>query len=117
MSCPPWAGHLCPPPCPDFAQGIGRTNDAILYGGIVNLWVDCEDDLIAAKGASIPSCSSEDFGQPFAEVFKRYDFDFYKVDPGLFSPAQVSICNMRTGRIWRFGATRPDLLNASFATQ
>jgi len=27
-----------PPPARDFAEGIGRTNDAILYGGRVTLW-------------------------------------------------------------------------------
>lgn len=106
-----------PPPCPDFAQGIGRTNDAILYGGVVTLWVDCADELIAEKGPQIPSCSSGDYGQPFASIFKQYDFDFYKVDPGLFSPAQVLINNLRSGRSWAFGECRPDLIASSFGTE
>ncbi len=105
-----------PPPTPDFAAGIGRTNDAILYGGQVALWVDADDDAIFELGPRLPSCASPDFGQPFAEIFKRCNFDFYKIDPGLFSPAEVLLMNLRSGRSWRFGAPRSDLVSKSFAT-
>ncbi|MCA9127014.1 MAG: methenyltetrahydromethanopterin cyclohydrolase [Planctomycetales bacterium] len=105
-----------PPPSPDFVAGIGRTNDAILYGGHVSLWVAGADEQIASVGALIPSCNSRDFGQPFAKIFKNYNCDFYKVDPGLFSPAQVSIMNLATGRSWQFGSMRGDLLQQSFGT-
>ena len=106
-----------PPPTPDFIRGIGRTNDAILYSGMVTLWIDGEDDEIAAIGRKLPSNSSSDFGLPFAEIFKRYDNDFYKVDPGLFSPAQVTLINLRSGRSWSFGQLRPDLIASSFGTE
>ena len=106
-----------PPPTPDMAIGIGRTNDAILYGGSVTLWVDCDDDDVQRIGAKVPSNSSCDFGLPFAEIFKRYDYDFYKVDAGLFSPAAVTIINLRTGRSWSYGTLRPDLITRSFGTQ
>lgn len=105
-----------PPPTPDFAAGIGRTNDAILYGARVTLWMDADDDGLAAVGAKLPSSASRDFGQPFCEIFKRCDYDFYKIDPGLFSPAEVNIFNMRTGRSWRFGGMRADLVAQSFET-
>jgi methenyltetrahydromethanopterin cyclohydrolase len=104
-----------PPPTPDFALGIGRTNDAILYGGHVTLWVDAEDAVIENVGSKLPSSSSRDFGEPFAEIFKRYQYDFYRVDPGLFSPAEVAIHNGRTGRSWHFGELREDLVAKSFA--
>ena len=106
-----------PPPTPDFIRGIGRTNDAILYSGMVTLWIDGEDDEIAAIGPKLPSNSSSDFGLPFAEIFNRYDNDFYKVDPGLFSPAQVTLINLRSGRSWSFGQLRPDLIASSFGTE
>jgi len=104
-----------PPPTPDFALGIGRTNDAILYGGHVTLWVDTDDHVIEKIGPKLPSLSSRDFGEPFAEIFKRYQYDFYRVDPGLFSPAEVAIHNIRTGRGWHFGELREDLVAKSFA--
>jgi methenyltetrahydromethanopterin cyclohydrolase len=103
-----------PPPTPDFAAGIGRTNDAILYAGSVTLWLATTDAEIERVGSRLPSCSSNDFGLPFAEVFKRYEYDFYKVDPGLFSPAQVTLANLNTGRAWTFGSLRGDLIQRSF---
>ncbi len=106
-----------PPPTPDFVWGIGRTNDAILYGGLVTLWLDAEDEQLAAVGPKLPSSSSSDYGLPFAEIFKRYDNDFYKVDPGLFSPAAITLINLRSGRSWAFGSVRPDLIASSFGTR
>lgn len=106
-----------PPGTPDFAMGIGRTNDAILYGGHVTLWVDADDELVSKVGPHLPSSASRDYGAPFAEVFAKYDHDFYKVDPGLFSPAEVVVVNLKTGRSWRFGGLREDLIASSFATE
>jgi methenyltetrahydromethanopterin cyclohydrolase len=103
-----------PSPSRDFAIGIGRTNDAILYGGRVQLWVESEDSMIEAVGSRVPSNSSKDWGRPFAEIFRDYDFDFYRVDPGLFSPAEVTIHNLATGRTFRYGQLRTDVLADSF---
>lgn len=104
-----------PPPAKDFVKGIGRTNDSILYGGHVSLWVDCEDAIIESLGPKVPSTTSRDYGRPFAVTFKEYEYDFYKVDPALFSPAMVTIANLKSGRSWRFGQLRPDILAESFA--
>jgi methenyltetrahydromethanopterin cyclohydrolase len=61
----------------------------------------------------IPSSASRDYGTPFYELFKRYG-DFYKIDPMLFSPARVSIQNLRSGRLFSAGRLLPDLLRQSF---
>jgi methenyltetrahydromethanopterin cyclohydrolase len=106
-----------PPPTPDFAAGIGRTNDAILYGGHVTLWVEADDQDVRAVGSKLPSSHSRDFGQPFADIFKSYQYDFYKVDPGLFSPAEVAVHNLKTGKAWHFGELREDLVSKSFAVE
>lgn len=106
-----------PPPTPDFAAGIGRTNDAILYGGSVTLWVESKDEDIQRIGVKLPSNASCDFGLPFVEIFKRYEYDFYKVDPGLFSPAAITIINIKTGRSWSYGGLRADLIARSFGTE
>jgi methenyltetrahydromethanopterin cyclohydrolase len=105
-----------PPVAHDDMTGIGRTNDAVLYGGEVTLWVRGDDQRLAELGPRIPSSSSSDHGQPFSAIFERYDRDFYKIDPLLFSPAVVSLVNLDTGRLHRFGATSPDVLRQSFAT-
>lgn len=105
------------PPCAkpgDTVGGIGRTNDAMLYGAKVTLWTNAPDDQIEAVAANIPSNTSADYGQPFARIFKQYGYDFYKVDPMLFSPAVVTIHSLASGRTWRAGELAPDILRASF---
>ncbi len=103
-----------PPIAKHDLQGIGRTNDAILYGATVNLWVRCEDDLITAVGPRVPSGSSAAHGQTFLSLFKAANHDFYAMDAALFSPAVVVFHNVRTGRSFQFGQHLPQLLRESF---
>jgi methenyltetrahydromethanopterin cyclohydrolase len=105
-----------PPVSPDELAAIGRTNDAILYGGKVTLWVRADDEIIVAIGPKVPSSASKDHGAPFAELFKRYG-DFYKIDPLLFSPAEVEFRNLKTGRCHRFGRCEPGLVRKSFGLE
>jgi len=103
-----------PPVAKDELGAIGRTNDAILYGGRVVLWVQSEDDMLTEIGPKVPSSASPDFGAPFATLFQRAGGDFYKIDPMLFSPAEVLFCNLKTGRSFVFGRTRHEVLHAAF---
>jgi methenyltetrahydromethanopterin cyclohydrolase len=103
-----------PPVAADDLVGIGRTNDAVLYGGDVTLWVRDDDARLAEIGPKIPSSASRDFGEPFANVFERYGRDFYKIDPLLFSPAAITFVNLTSGKEHRFGQVRPDVLQRSF---
>ncbi|MBK6660396.1 MAG: methenyltetrahydromethanopterin cyclohydrolase [Proteobacteria bacterium] len=103
-----------PPPSPNFMKAMGRTNDAILFGGQVQLYVASDDDAARALAEQMPSSASRDFGKPFAEVFKGYGYDFYKVDPMLFSPAMVTVTNVKSGRSFTGGALNAGLLEQSF---
>jgi methenyltetrahydromethanopterin cyclohydrolase len=103
-----------PPVAADFLGAIGRTNDAILYGGQVVLWVRADDEQLAEIGPKVPSSASPDHGSPFAEIFARYKQDFYKIDPLLFSPATITFQNLRTGRSHTFGRIAADVLRRSF---
>ncbi len=103
-----------PPVASDFLGAIGRTNDAILYGGQVVLWVKADDEQLAEIGPKVPSSASPDYGAPFADIFARYEQDFYKIDPFLFSPASITFQNLRSGRSHTFGHTDPDVLRRSF---
>jgi methenyltetrahydromethanopterin cyclohydrolase len=103
-----------PPPARDDLAAIGRTNDAILYGGRANLWVKCDDDAIAAVGPRVPASASADYGAPFADIFARYDRDFYKIDPLLFSPGLVTFHNLTSGQTFTFGQTNEVVLRQSF---
>lgn len=99
-----------PPIAKDDLTAIGWTNDAVLYGGEVTLWVRADDDELHAIGAKVPSNASADFGEPFAQIFHRYNGDFYKIDPLLFSPAVVTFVNLSSGRTHRFGTLQPGVL-------
>lgn len=103
-----------PPPAPDFLNAMGRTNDAILFGGSVHLYVNGSDDAAAALAEQLPSSASRDYGRPFAEIFKSYEYDFFKVDPMLFSPAQVTVSALQSGKTFRAGAIDTELLQESF---
>jgi len=104
-----------PPVAADDLTGIGRTNDAVLYGGEVTLWVRADDDQLQQIGPRIPSDSSADHGQPFGKIFARYDHDFYRIDPLLFSPAVVTLVNATSGRTHRFGRLCPEVIQQSFS--
>jgi methenyltetrahydromethanopterin cyclohydrolase len=103
--------------------GIGRTNDAILYGGSVVVHVgpgdkattaEAVDDLIASLGPKAPASASSMYGQPFLEIFEAAGRDFYKIDPHLFSPGEITFCNLKSGRLHRFGHLDHHTLARSF---
>ena len=103
------------PPCgADFLTSLGRTNDAILYGGRVQLWVAGNPDDLKTFGPQVPSDSSEAHGKPFREIFEAAGGDFYQIDPHLFSPAEVTLNSLETGEVFRFGRAAPDVLKRSF---
>ena len=103
-----------PPPAPDFLTAMGRTNDAILFGGRVQLYVCGEDAAARSLAERLPSSASRDFGRPFAAVFEAFDYDFFRIDPMLFSPAEVIVSNLDSGRSFRAGRIDQALLDASF---
>jgi methenyltetrahydromethanopterin cyclohydrolase len=105
-----------PPPAADFLAAMGRTNDAVLFGGRVTLYVDVADADAERLARTLPASASRDYGRPFAQVFEEYEYDFYKVDPMLFAPAEVTVCNVASGRSFRGGKRDPARLAESFGT-
>jgi methenyltetrahydromethanopterin cyclohydrolase len=105
-------------PLPPVAKGdpeaIGRTNDAVLYGGQVELTVDAPDDELEAIIDRVPSSASKDHGEPFGTVLEAADWDFYKIDPLLFSPAEVRLVSVGSGRSFHAGGVELDVLERSF---
>jgi methenyltetrahydromethanopterin cyclohydrolase len=103
------------PPHPDFVTAMGRTNDAIIYGGRTQLFVTGPAADAKALAEALPSRASRDFGAPFAEIFKRFHGDFYAIDRMLFSPAEVIVVAIESGESFHAGAIPQKLLDASFA--
>lgn len=103
------------PPIPDFVQAMGRTNDAIIFAGRVQLIVNGDDDAAKNLAEKLPSRTSEFYGKPFAEIFAEVEGDFYKIDPMLFSPAEVIVANIETGRTFHAGGIDAELIEKSFS--
>ena len=99
-----------PAPSPDGGVAMGRTNDAILYGGRVHLSVRGDDAQARELALRLPSRNSRDFGRSFADIFRDVGHDFYRIDPALFAPAEVWVSNLDSGNTWHAGALEMDLL-------
>lgn len=103
-----------PPAAADLRIAMGRTNDAILFGGQVQLFVDCDDADAEHLAKSLPSSTSKDYGKPFARVFRDAESDFYRIDPNLFAPAAAAVTVLKSGRTFHAGSRDDKLLEMSF---
>jgi methenyltetrahydromethanopterin cyclohydrolase len=102
------------PPHPDFVVAMGRTNDAIIYGGRVHLFVNGPASDARALAEELPSRRSRDYGRPFAQIFASFNRDFYAIDPMLFAPAAVIVTALETGESFHAGGLDLSLLDAAF---
>lgn len=102
------------PPHPNFVKAMGRTNDAILFAGQVHLFVKGTDEAAEKLAKELPSSTSKDYGKPFADIFKAYEYDFFKIDAMLFSPASVIVTAVESGKSFRAGQLDNALLDQSF---
>ena len=110
-------GHGVAPIAPvakNDSKAMGVTNDCILYGGRTFYFVKSEDDNLQEIVEKVPSSTSDQYGQPFYDLFKSVEFDFYKVDPLLFSPAEVTINHVETGKVYHAGELNSKILKQSF---
>ncbi len=103
-----------PPPAPDGIAAMGRTNDAILYGGRVHLTVK-SDAAAKTLAQQLPSSNSRDYGSPFADIFTSFNYDFYQIDPALFAPAEVWISSLQSGATWHGGGVDAELLQRQWS--
>ena len=112
-----YAAGIAPiaPVDPDGLKAMGKTNDAVLFGGRTYYYVEsAEGDNLAEIAKKLPSSASEGYGKPFYDVFKEAEYDFYKIDKGMFAPAEVVINDLRTGEMFREGYVNSELLMKSF---
>jgi methenyltetrahydromethanopterin cyclohydrolase len=103
-----------PAPGADMLDAMGRTNDAILYGGQVHLHVTGDADAARQLALDLPSANAADHGRRFSDLFEAAGYDFYKLDGALFAPAEVWVSHLGSGKTWHAGALRTDLLLASW---
>lgn len=100
---------------PDGLKAMGKTNDAVLFGGRTYYYIQSEEgDDLKSLAEKLPSSASAGYGKPFFDVFKEAEYDFYKIDKGMFAPAEVVINDLRTGEMFRAGHVNTELLKKSF---
>jgi methenyltetrahydromethanopterin cyclohydrolase len=103
-----------PPIGKNFVSAMGRTNDAIIYGGNVQLVINGPEDDLIDLAKELPSSNSKDYGKTFKKIFEEYNQDFYKIDGSLFSPAQVIINSKKSGKIYKSGDINKKIIKNSF---
>jgi len=100
-----------PPIHPDPVEAMGRTNDAIRYGGVTYYIVDFDDDEKLEEFINNVPPKDE---KPFAEIFKAAPQGFYDVDPRAFAPAVITINNIKTGKTLTAGCIKIEFLKKAF---
>ncbi|MBP3443375.1 MAG: methenyltetrahydromethanopterin cyclohydrolase, partial [Methanocorpusculaceae archaeon] len=106
------AGTAPIPPVRGPKLAMGVTNDATIYHGQINLTMDAPE--IVDYLEKIPSCASEGYGRPFNDIFKEAGYDFYKIDKNLFSPAEVIINEVSSGKVYHVGKVDAEVTLKSF---
>jgi len=95
-------------------KAMGATNDCLLYFGSVFLYSDFSgEEFDRLEKEALTSDCSPSYGKPFYEIFRDVNYDFYKIDPSLFSPAKLAISNL-DGRVLERGRLNGDVLFKSF---
>ncbi|WP_433624950.1 methenyltetrahydromethanopterin cyclohydrolase [Halomicrococcus sp. NG-SE-24] len=93
----------------DDETAIGRTNDALAYGGRAHLTVREEFD----RFDELPSTAAEEYGTPFERFFDDADWEFEEIPASVFAPAKVTV-DVVGGPTHVLGATDEELLAESF---
>ncbi|MHA1820582.1 MAG: methenyltetrahydromethanopterin cyclohydrolase [Promethearchaeota archaeon] len=109
---------ICPiaPVAKDDFKAMGWTNDCIIFMGSVTLTMDVKSEdekKLVELLKKVPSNTSPSYGKPFLKVFEEANGDFYKIDPGMFAPAKVTVINRITSNIFTEGDLNPDVLDFS----
>lgn len=104
------------PPHPDTRTAMGRANDAIIYGGRVQLFVTGPSGEARDLAHRLPSQTCPDWGRGFAEVWEAADGDFARIDAQFFSPAEVLVTALDSGKTFRAGQPDPAKLIAATDT-
>ena len=76
--------------------------------------MDAPDEELSELVPRLPSSASSDHGEPFGAVLERAEWDFYKIDPLLFSPAEVRLTSVPSGRSFSAGGVDVGVLERSF---
>ncbi len=110
-----WGSAPIAPVVYDEVKAMGRINDAILYAGEVEFWVDADDvDIAKVVHQLVSNTSSPYYPEPFEVVFEAAGKDFYYIDHDFHSIAKIQIHNVRTGKCFVAGELNKDVIRQTF---
>jgi methenyltetrahydromethanopterin cyclohydrolase len=106
-------GHGVAPIAPvkkDDHSAMGVTNDCIRYGGRTFYHVRADSDDLQEIVEKVSITESTYYRQSFYDLFKGVNFNFYKLDPLIFGPAEVTFNHIESGKIYHAGCLNSELL-------
>ncbi|MFX1325740.1 MAG: methenyltetrahydromethanopterin cyclohydrolase [Promethearchaeota archaeon] len=101
----------------DDLGAMGRTNDSISAAGMTYYTIKAEkekEEELFELIKKAPANTSTSYGNPFIETFKKANYNFYDIDPGLFAPATYTVTNIITGKSITVGKINHELLKKSY---
>ncbi|MDY0387351.1 MAG: methenyltetrahydromethanopterin cyclohydrolase [Methanolobus sp.] len=102
----------------DDTKCMGSTNDCVIYCGETYYTVEYGDEeKLAEFVRKAPSTTSRDYGKPFYTTFKEAEFDFFKVDAGMFAPAKITVNDTKSKKTFTSGRINPGILLESFGVK
>ena len=104
-----------PPVVRDELKAMDRVNTALLYGTSVLLYVECTDAEVEEVIELLPLSGSRLYGEEFIDIFERGNRDFYEIDKDVHTVTRFTVNNIATGRTFRAGNIRPDLMEKCFS--
>ncbi len=100
---------------PDTEKAMGKTNDAIIFGGRAYYYIEPDEgEDLEELAANLPSSTSDGYGKGFLEIYKEAGNDFYKIPKDLFAPAQIIVNDMVSGKMYHTGYIDLERLKKSF---
>ena len=100
---------------PDSLKAMGKTNDAIIFGGRTYYYIEPDEgESLEELAINLPSSACESYGKSFIELFEEADRDFYKMPKEVFAPAEVIVNDMVTGEMFHTGYIDLKRLKESF---
>ena len=102
-----------PPPIDDPLIAMGRTNDTILFGGQVQLFVSCGDEQAEDLARRLPGSSSKDYGRLRRGV-PGLRLRFLSDRSDAVQSGRVAVTALGSGRTFHAGRFDGELLERSF---
>ncbi len=99
----------------DEGEAMGRVNDCLSYGGSTLLYMDTEDEAVerVIRKLCFNVHAGDLWGLPFAQIFERFERNWFNVPPLVDSPARVLMNNLRTGHTFAGGQINEEVLKKS----